>query len=334
MGDGGLLARPRRCCTTATRPARSCDRSRPSRRPSRAGHRELIRCGRITSAPASSAPAHRPIRVPRPPLPARQRRRRARVRVAADVDAAVPQRDRRRARLRAAAARRCSRASSAGCRVGAGRLRRDPGATTHRWVRRRTGRAAGRSQARGHVDLPAQVPQRARPAPRGRAVLRARPARARSGPAASSRAKTSPCSCARASGLSRARARDPSVRRRRLGRLPLPVGADHPRLRADRRPRPPAAAGAPDVRGPRLRRLQLRAAPVRLRSRRGEGAVPPRERRLRRGALLLRRRLHEPRRLRHRRRVDQPSPAGVRARPAARQPRAQRAARTAPKSSR
>ena len=37
-----------------------------------------------------------------------------------------------------------------------------------------------------------------------------------------------------------------------------------PRLRADRRRPPPAAAGAPDVRGPRLRRLLVRAPPVRL----------------------------------------------------------------------
>ena len=54
----------------------------------------------------------------------------------------------------------------------------------------------------------------------------------------------------------------------------------------------------------RLRRLLLRAAALRLPPRRGEGPVPPRQRRLRRGALLLRRRLHEPGRLRHRRRID------------------------------
>ena len=70
--------------------------------------------------------------------------------------------------------------------------------------------------------------------------------------------------------------------------------------------------------GPGFVDLLLRAAAVRLRSRRGEGAVPPRQRRLRRGALLLRRRLHEPRRLRHRQGLDQPSPGGVRPRPAAR----------------
>ena len=53
----------------------------------------------------------------------------------------------------------------------------------------------------------------------------------------------------------RDRARPPSVRRRRLGRLLLSVGVQHQRLRADRRPRAPAAAGAPDLPGRRVRRL-------------------------------------------------------------------------------
>ena len=66
---------------------------------------------------------------------------------------------------------------------------------------------------------------------------------------------------------------------------------------------PPATARAPDLRRAQLRRVQLRAAPLRLRPERGEGAVPPRQRRLRRGAVLRRRRLHEPSRLGHRRRA-------------------------------
>ena len=41
----------------------------------------------------------------------------------------------------------------------------------------------------------------------------------------------------------------PPVRRRRLGRLPLPVPLQHRRLPADHRARPPAAAGPPDVPG-------------------------------------------------------------------------------------
>ena len=63
-------------------------------------------------------------------------------------------------------------------------------------------------------------------------------------------------------------ARPPPARRGRLGRLLLPVGDQHPRLRAARRPRAPAAAGAPDVRGRRVRDLLVRAAAVRLRARR------------------------------------------------------------------
>ena len=42
----------------------------------------------------------------------------------------------------------------------------------------------------------------------------------------------------------------PSARRRRLGRLPVAVRVQHQRLRADHRPGPSAAAGAPDVRRP------------------------------------------------------------------------------------
>ena len=83
-----------------------------------------------------------------------------------------------------------------------------------------------------------------------------------------------------------------------------------------------------------LRRLLVRAAAVRLRRGRGEGPVPPRQRRLRRGALLLGRRLHEPGRQRHRRGLDLVPPGGIRPRPAAGQRRRLRATRPAPKRSR
>jgi hypothetical protein len=53
------------------------------------------------------------------------------------------------------------------------------------------------------------------------------------------------------------------------------VGVQHPRLRADRRPRSPTAAGAPDVRGRRIRRVLVLPAAVRLRSQRRAGAVQP-----------------------------------------------------------
>ncbi len=64
------------------------------------------------------------------------------------------------------------------------------------------------------------------------------------------------------------RPRLPPVRRRRLGRLPLPVDVLDPRLRADHRQDPPAAALAPDVPGAELRHLLVLPAPSRLRSRR------------------------------------------------------------------
>ena len=67
----------------------------------------------------------------------------------------------------------------------------------------------------------------------------------------------------------------PPVRRRRLGRLPLAVRLQHRRLRADHRARPPAAAGPPDVRGPELRRVLVRAAQVRLPPAGDPGAVQP-----------------------------------------------------------
>ena len=58
--------------------------------------------------------------------------------------------------------------------------------------------------------------------------------------------------------------RDAPVRRRRLGRLPLPLHVQHRRLHADHRQGPPAAAGAPGLRGLELRDLQLPAPQGRL----------------------------------------------------------------------
>ena len=84
------------------------------------------------------------------------------------------------------------------------------------------------------------------------------------------------------------------VRRGRLGRLLLSLGLQHQRLRADRRPGAPAAAGAPDVSGRRVRGLQLLPPAVRLPSRGGAGAVQPQQRGLGRGALLRLQRVHEP----------------------------------------
>src|SRR4029079_12052390 len=62
-----------------------------------------------------------------------------------------------------------------------------------------------------------------------------------------------------------------------LGRVPLSVDVLYPRLRADHRPHPPAAAVAPDVRRPELRDLLVLPAQARLRSAGGADPVPPLE---------------------------------------------------------
>ena len=111
---------------------------------------------------------------------------------------------------------------------------------------------------------------------------------------------------------------DPPVRRRRLGRLPLPVHVQRRRLRAHHRAGAPAAARAPGVRGPELRHLQLRAPQGRLPPAGDPRALLPRQRRLRRGHVLLRRRLRGPQGLRHRAGVDQPASRRPQPRPPAR----------------
>ena len=90
------------------------------------------------------------------------------------------------------------------------------------------------------------------------------------------------------------RARLPPVRRRRLGRLRLPVDVQHPRLRADHRAHPHAAALAPDLRGPQLRDLLVLPAQARLRPAGDPDPVPPLEPELR-GDDLLRLRATSPR---------------------------------------
>ena len=63
-------------------------------------------------------------------------------------------------------------------------------------------------------------------------------------------------------GLTRLVYAPPPVRRGRLGRLPVPLRVQHPRLRADREAHPRAAAGAPDLRGPELRDLLVLPRPL------------------------------------------------------------------------
>ena len=94
---------------------------------------------------------------------------------------------------------------------------------------------------------------------------------------------------ARARRVPDLRHRLPPVRRRRLGRVRLPVDVLDPRLRADHRPHPHAAAVPPDVRGAELRDLLVLPAQARLRPRGDPDPVPPLEP-AERGDDLLRRR--------------------------------------------
>ena len=73
-----------------------------------------------------------------------------------------------------------------------------------------------------------------------------------------------------------------------------PYALRHRGLPADHGPRPPAAAGPPDVPGAQLRGLLVRAPQVRLPPARDPRAVQPLEHQQRRGHLLRGRQLHEP----------------------------------------
>ena len=120
----------------------------------------------------------------------------------------------------------------------------------------------------------------------------------------------------RARRASALHARLSPVRRRRLGRLRLPVHVQRPRLRAADRAPAPAAAGAPDVPGAELRDLLVLPARARLRPAGGADPVPPLEPAVRGGHLLRLGRVRQPQgdrdRLGHR------PPLRAAARPAAR----------------
>ena len=288
----------------------------------------------LASEPAAAAasPAHRRARRPgrpadavaRAPTAARQRRR-------ASSASSRPTRRARSTATRPATssctcttATPCSRACSAGSPSRAGDYVVIPAATTHRWVVD-VGRAScSIIAARGHVDGPRPVPQRERPAARGRAVQRARPARARSRTAARRRR-------GRAGARAHPRRAQPCTSTRThpfdvvgwdgyLYPWAMSIHDFEPIVGRIHQPPPVHQTFA----GPNFVVCSFVPRLFDFDPERGEGAVPPRERRHRRGALLLARRLHEPGRLGHRRRIDQPAPAGLRARPAARQPRAQR----------
>src|SRR4029078_13310695 len=95
-----------------------------------------------------------------------------------------------------------------------------------------------------------------------------------------------PGEAARARRVPALRRRPPPVRRRRLGRLRLPVDVLDPRLRADHGPDPHATAATPDVPGPQLRDLLVLPAEARLRPDGGPDPVPPLEPELRGDDLL------------------------------------------------
>ena len=221
--------------------------------------------------------------------------------------------------------------------VGAGDYVVIPTSTTHRWVpdggeplraARRPRRPATSAPPQRYLSSKGQFLEHAPYCERdlrGPAEPLHRRGRGRRGARAAPRA-------GQRDGVDALRLRAPPVRRRRLGRLPLPLRVLHPRLRADHRPAAPAAAGAPDVRGPELRRLLVRAAAVRLPPGRHPGAVQPRQRRLRRDDLLHRRRLHVAQGRGHRAGLDLAAPVRLHPRPAARARSRRRSARRPPTS--
>src|SRR5439155_10735533 len=110
----------------------------------------------------------------------------------------------------------------------------------------------------------------------------------------------------------------PPVRRRRLGRLRLPLDVLDPRLRADHRADPHAAPESPDLPGPQLRDLLVLPAQARLRPDGDPDPVPPLEPEQRGDDLLRLRQLLLA--ARDRRRLGDAAPVGdpARAAPGAR----------------
>ena len=166
----------------------------------------------------------------------------------------LPQRDRRRVRLRRVRHARPSRRSSARWRSAQGDYVILPRATTHRWVP--TGDEPLRTyaiEANSHIAPPKRYLSRygqfLEHAPYCERDLR--------GPAEPLLAEGTDVEVYvkhRGDGPGRAGRHGPRrpgapVRRRRLGRLPLPLRVQRRRLRADHRPGAPAAAGAPGLRG-------------------------------------------------------------------------------------
>ena len=150
-----------------------------------------------------------------------------------------------------------------------------PRGTTYRFAAEGPAAPPRLRVARADRD-PAALPQRVRAAARARAVLPPRhpPAdRAADAP----RPRRPRRQGARARRVPDLRPRLPPLRRRRLGRLRLPVDVQHQRLRADHRAHPHAAAVAPDLPGAELRDLLVLPAQARLRPAGDPDPVPPLE---------------------------------------------------------
>ena len=173
-------------------------------------------------------------------------------------------------------------------------------------------------EAAGHVDVPDALPRRRRASSGGRAVLRARhprPAGRRTS------ADDGPTTAGR--WCAPGRPHPAPIATTRSTSSAGTAASTRGRSRSATSSRSPAAIHQPPpvhqtFAGPGFVVCSFVPRPVRLRPRRGEGPVPPRQRRLRRGALLRRRRLHEPQGERHRRGVDHAAPGRVHPRTAAR----------------
>ena len=261
MGHEGFSAR-RRCCTTAARRRRCVGRRgrrRPARRDAPCAHDHPL---------LPAPPAHRR----RSPSAATSCTGRTRLLGNDDVARRLGRARRPTARCTATpsatSSSTCSRARRGSSRV-FGALAVGPGdyvvvpAGDHAPLgrhRRRAGRRRSCSRPRGHVAPPGQLPDRARPVPRRRAVLRARPARARRAAARRGRRPTSPvlvrtprrAVAATSTATTRSTSSGGTAA---LYPCALSIHDFEPIVGAH----PPAAAGAPDLRGPGLRRVLVRA---------------------------------------------------------------------------
>ena len=203
-----------------------------------------------------------------PPAGARQRRRPDQLRGHRHRRVpALPQRHRRRVRLRRERAPARSRRCSAWCPTAPATTSSCPRATDHRWVPAEPSRLYA-IEANSHIHPPkrylSRFGQLLEHAPYCERDLHGPPSRPRRRQAAERRRGPGQAPHVGRRRRQPADLRHPPVRRRRLGRLPLPLHVQHRGLHADHRQGPPAAAGPPGLRGLELRGLQLPAPQGRL----------------------------------------------------------------------